>query len=353
MTKENSSPSLYQKIYESIVENIKNDVPEKISVNSIAQKYGVNRNTADKAINMLEQNGWVRRIKRKGTFPVKKNSTQIYSINILYDHSSFQRNFLNSYPFVHAKLIESVFKSALMPQCNLQMLFIDSADSVERKREKLISLGARSGLIILDDFPGFDDIISIVREEQIPYVTFMPPGQNVNTIFHKDEQGSFNAVNYMIRNSGRKKIMFLSGNRRNSLTGPRFEAYKNALAANNIPFREELVFDLHGNENIQELTALLKSGKIDGVFAASFIVGERVYELMKILEIKIPDSIALTVFHDIPVFSVSTPSVTTVKAPLELIGTTMLKILMEMIDFGFREDIEILFDDELLIRKST
>lgn len=353
MSKENSSASLYQKIYESIVENIKNDVIEKISVNSIAQKYGVNRNTADKAINMLEQNGWVRRVKRRGTFPVKKNSAQIYSINILYDHSSFQRNFLNSYPFVHAKLIESVFKSVLMPQCNLQMFFIDSADSIERKREKLISLGSRSGLIILDDFPGFDDIISIIREERIPYVTFMPPGQNINAVFHKDMEGTFNAVNYMIRNSGKKNIMFLSGSRSGALMEPRLEAYKNALSANNIPFREELVFDLHGNENIKELTALLKSGEVDGIFAASFIVGERVYALMKILEINIPGLIALTVFHDIPAFSTSTPSVTAVKAPLEIIGTTMLKTLMEMIDFGFREDIAILFDDELLIRKST
>jgi len=353
MNKENNPISAYKKIYESVIEDIKNGNPEKISVNNIAGKYGVSRNTADKAINMLEQNGWVRRVKRKGTFPVKKNSAQVYSINILYDHSSFQSNFLNSYPFVHAKLIESIFKSTLMPQCNLQMLFIDSADCLERKKEKLLSLGSRSGLIILDGFPGFEDIISIIRSERIPYITFMPPGSGINTVFHKDGEGSFNAVNYIIKNSGKRKIMFLSGNRNESLMKPRYIAYLNALKANGIPFRDELVFDLHGNENIKELTAVLKSGEVDGIFAASFIVGEKVYELMKILDIKIPDAIALAVFHDIPAFSSSTPSVTAVRTPLELIGTTMLKNLMEMIDFGFRENIKILLDNELLIRKST
>ncbi|OGV51702.1 MAG: hypothetical protein A2017_10185 [Lentisphaerae bacterium GWF2_44_16] len=356
MAKENDNTDpAYKKIYEGVIEDIKNGSAGKISVNNVAEKYGVNRNTADKAINMLEQNGWVRRVKRKGTFPVEQNSGKIYSINILYDHDSFQHNFLNSYPFVHVKLIDSIFKSELMSRCNLQMLFMDSTESVDRRRQKLLSLGAKSGLVILDPLYGFDDIMKIIKTEHIPYITFTDPVHDINTVFHKHWNGTSKAVEYLIKASGRKKIMFLSNERKQKIIKPRYEAYLNALKANDIDFSEEFAFDLdvNNNENVQELVSILKSKKFDGIFASSFIVGEKVYQILKILDIKIPEETALIVFHDTPSLSNSSPTVTAVKAPLELIGKTMLEKLVEMIDFGYRDDIRILYEDELIIRSST
>jgi len=346
---------VYKKIYDGVIEGIKGGSSEKISVNNIAEKYNVTRSTADKAINMLEQNGWVRRVKRKGTFPVGKISEKIYFINILYDHSSFQNNFLNSYPFVHIKLIDSIFKSELMSRCNLQLLFMDSSESVDRKKQKLLSLGTKSGLIILDPLYGFEDIIKIIKTEHIPYITFTAPDYNINTVFHKHWNGTSKAVDYLIKSSGRKKILFLSNSRKVELIKPRYEAYLNVLKANNIEFSEKFVFDFNSNDNqdVQNLISILKTGEIDGIFAASFIVGEKVYQILKILDIKMPDEIALIVFHDTPILSNSTPTVTAVKAPLEIIGRTMLEKLVEMIDFGYRDDIRILYEDELVVRSST
>jgi len=347
---------IYKTIFDELVGKIKNEDMRKLSVNTIADEYKVNRNTAVKVLNLLETKGWVEKIRWKGTFPVKKNKPCGYSFNVLYSFDYFYSQYLQASPHAHAMILKGMFGSEFVNQSTMKFIFIKNEDSFETKREKLTCHGPKNGLIILDPQPGFEDLVTIARQERIPYMTATSPDLEVNMVSHKNYEGTFKAVDYLIKVSNRKKILFLSSDKNNIWHKSRFKAYIDAHQANGLEIDPNLIVDLKlDNDNdIQRLVALLKAkNKIDGIFAASFVHGEKIYDMMKILGVRIPQEVALIVFHDTPLLGKASPTVTVVRPPLEKIGAIMIEKLVEMMDFGFRDDIRILLDDELIIREST
>ncbi|MFA6714591.1 MAG: substrate-binding domain-containing protein [Victivallales bacterium] len=354
--KANHTNPIYKEVYNELVKRIENNALDKLSAVSIGQEYNVNRNTADKIIRLLDTNGWVRRIPRKGTFPVKNNLKKINSINIIYSFDAFNRQFLNTYPYVNAKLIESIFRDELARRCNVNLLFIDPLYSYSQILEKFTSLGSRAGFVVLSpDESG--NIINLLRQEQMPYMTFSYEHADFNAVTHDTGQSAYRAVEHLIKISGRKNILFLNVGRSissNPWTAARFRGYVKALEDNNLPLRDELVFNTSGtvDSGIALMEHLKRHSEIDAVFSATFENGLALVNNIKLVGIKIPEDLAVIVFYDLPEFSVSSPAITAVKAPLEKMGHTIIKELLDMINFGFRDDIRHIFNDELILRDS-
>ena len=353
--KANHENPLYKRIYNDLAARIKQGNIEKLSSVSIGKTYSVNRNTADKIISLLETNGWVRRIPRKGTFPVKKNLQKINSINIVYCFNSFNEHFLNRYPFVNAKLIESIYQSELAKQCNINIMLIDPTSTYAQILEKLTAMGPRAGFAILDS-QQFPLGIDILRQEKIPYMTFGPEVFDLNRVSHDSYRGTYRAIEHLIKVSGRRHIAFLNSSsdpKNNPWLYARYQAYTDALEHNGIPFREEYIITESTLEGITGLVSSLKKNrKIDAIFASSFEIGRKIVDALKLSEIKIPEDIAVIVFYDLPEFSQTNPGITVVRAPLEKMGAAIIENLLDMINFGFRDDIRLTFNDELVLRDS-
>jgi len=326
----------------------------RLSAVLLAKEYKINRNTADKIISLLETNNWVRRIPRKGTFPVKQSAQGINSINIIYDFNSFNQEFLNSYPYANAKLIESIYKSELANQCNINILLIAPAGTDSQILEKLSASGPRAGFIVLNPQP-FPLLISLLRREKMPYITFGPEA-DMNQVTHDSYHSACRAVEHLIKVAHRKRIAFMNsgGLLTNPWTAPRFNAYSDTLRKNGIPFKEQYIFSAQiTDENIVEFINSNVHGKgIDAIFASSFEVGRRTVNILKLKGIKIPEEVAVIVFYDLPEFSLSTPTITAIRVPLEKMGHAILEKLIDMINFGFRDDIRITFSNELVLRES-
>lgn len=65
---------LYRQVYNLIVKQLQDNKIEKNFAGSISREYSINRDTAEKVLDLLEANGQVRRIPRKGSFPGKAES---------------------------------------------------------------------------------------------------------------------------------------------------------------------------------------------------------------------------------------------------------------------------------------
>lgn len=354
MNKKKTENPVYQKVYDELVQKIKDGSEEKLSVNSIAQNYNISRNTAIKIINLMQESGWVKTIRKKGTFPVSQKDKNIYTLNIIFEQNSFNSNYLASFPHVHALIIRGMLESELMKKCALKFFFLNSADSFERRRELLTSIGPKEGLIILDPTGGFEDLIKIIKKERLPYITATSPVFDGNIISHKNYEGALKGMKYML--TSRKKVLFISSDSENFWFKDRCKAYIDAHKQMNMTVDKDLIINFNPcrNDDVQELIHRIKTDKsIDGIFAASFIVGEKIYDMLKILNIKMPDDISLMVFHDTPLLSSSNPGVTVIKPPLEKIGRTIVEEIIKMIDFGYKDDVRILFENELIIRESA
>ncbi len=346
---------VYKRIYNDLSEKIKQGTVEKLSSVSIGKAYSVNRNTADKIISLLETNGWVRRVPRKGTFPVKDNLQKMNSINIIYCFNSFNEHFLNRYPYVNAKLIEAIYRSELARQCNINILLLDPASSYSQILEKLTAQGPRAGFVILETGI-LPQLIPMFCQEKMPYMTFAPESMDINRVSHDSYRGTYRAIEHLIKISGRKNIAFLNSSpgTTHPWTSTRIKAYSDVLTENNIPVKDEYIFNsISCDEDIVKvIDALKKNPEIDAVFAASFEVGRKMVNALKLSKIPVPEAIAVIVFYDLPEFSLSNPGITAVKAPLEKMGHAIIENLLDMINFGFRNDIRLTFNDELVLRDS-
>ncbi|OQA79764.1 MAG: HTH-type transcriptional regulator AscG [Lentisphaerae bacterium ADurb.Bin242] len=344
---------LYRKVYDSIVEQLENNKREKISATILSREYSINRNTAEKVMDLLEANGKIRRISRKGSFPIKQSGClHGDSINFLFTRDTFSNQFLDTYPFVNAKLIDGIYRSAASKKCDVNILLLDPASSKAELGAKFSSFGPRAGFVLLNP-ETMPQVLSVLRGEQFPYMAYSSVAEG-NRISHDSYTASCRAVEHLVRITGRKNIAFLNPGSDFTYTGDRMRGYRDTLKKCGIPFREELVFTRPYSDT--EFLAFVQSdypgGKIDAVFSATFEIGRKAVNVLKFCGTRIPEEIAVIVYYDLPEFSMSVPSISCVNVPLEKIAASMVENLFDMINFGFRDDIRIVFKDELILRES-
>ena len=289
----------------------------------------------------------------KVLFPVKQNpGDRTNSINFLFDYNTFNNQFLDTYPCVNAKLIDSIFKNTMAKECDVNIILINPASSDADLAAKFSSFGSRAGFVLLnpDTMPR---VLAILRREQFPYISFAAVSEG-NLISHDGYFATCHAIEHLIRISGRENIAFLNPAADFAYTGDRLKGYRDTLRKQGLPFREELVFTQpYTNENfLSFVQSNFQAGKLDAVFAASFEIGRKAVNALKSCDLRIPEDIAVIVFFDLPEFSTSVPTISCVNVPLESIASAILEKLFEMINFGFRDDVRVILKDELIIRES-
>ncbi|HEX7555405.1 MAG TPA: substrate-binding domain-containing protein, partial [Leptolinea sp.] len=122
---------------------------------------------------------------------------------------------------------------------------------------------------------------------------------------------------------------------------------------NNLPFDPDLVVegdfsDAGGYAAMQQL--ILK--KPDAVFATSDVMAVAAIRALLEAGYKVPEDVAIIGFDDIPLASRSIPALTTIRQPINLVGTGAVKMLVDMIEHPSAETRSLVLSTELIIRTS-
>ena len=158
--------------------------------------------------------------------------------------------------------------------------------------------------------------------------------KNCSKVSVNDKESIFDATNRLI-DSGKNKIAFISGilNRQNAVD--KFIGYKMAIDQSSVKFDQSLTIPVHGeklNEAYYSFVKLLKKHPdIDGVICHSDIVAIGCLQATLSLNKKIPDDIAIIGYSDWFVSSVIIPSLSTISQPVEELGKTAVKLLIDEI----------------------
>jgi len=169
-------------------------------------------------------------------------------------------------------------------------------------------------------------------------------------------QGSYDACEYLIQ-SGRKNIAFYRGRPDNPVFNGRFRGYADALRKHGIASREKLVFK--GGLELEDGNTLVRQlarGKIniDALICVVDMVALGVIAGARDLGLDIPRDLALIGFDNEPAGRIIRPALTTVAQPVELIGNTAFKMLVDQIDGGDKYiEKEIILKMELIKRTSA
>lgn len=209
----------------------------------------------------------------------------------------------------------------------------DGMAEKERKYLQSVSQGRVDGVVAVLFHTNARGLIPLL-EQNIPVVrleaTCKAAGERpLDNLFLDNVGAAQTAVQYLI-DAGHRCIGMLAGH-----IGPTYYraiGYHNALAANNLPARPELVSmgDFNEDGGYQAMQALLDHRpQLTAVFAANDLMAMGAYVALKEAGLCIPQDVAVIGFDNIPTAKLVSPPLTTVDQYQEQVGRRAAEMLFE------------------------
>jgi LacI family transcriptional regulator len=249
------------------------------------------------------------------------------------------------------------FKKLFKPEEMALRSITDEAGEQKERLKRALVQAHPTALIALDIRPD-SDTIAAYTAASVPIVLIDEEAAGVSAISTDNYVGGHIAGEYLIA-KGRKKIAIVTG--RTQVKGgynaeQRLQGFKHALSVGKLSIPTECIIEvLHYSreDGIEVMPKLLDIG-VDAVFCAA---GDNcalgLLAVAKERGIRIPEDIAIIGFDDLFIASVSTPALTTIRQPLEKIAKAAYK--MAVIDRNkiLRNPQKVIFNPELVVRKSA
>ncbi len=233
----------------------------------------------------------------------------------------------------------------------------------KNKKKILLNIAnsKRADAVIILNIKPSQDVIRFYKKNKIPVVLVEEQTQGVHIVKSDNFSGAKKAVDYLLK-KGRKNIGLVIGNyyaKYVSLSSrERFDGYKKSLEENNILLDEKKIFkieDYYFEDGIRALEYFIKEGiKLDAIFcAAGDMVAMGIIKEAQKRKIKIPDDIALVGYDDIVISEIVNPALTTVRQPIEKMGSEAYQIAVNAIKGKYDKPQVIVFEPELIVRESA
>ncbi len=196
--------------------------------------------------------------------------------------------------------------------------------------------------------------------EPLPVISVGRELEGIPSILVDNYQGMGAAVHHLIKEHGYRKIAFLRGPEGNHEEEQRYRAYVDGLAEAGLPLERRLVSAYTNWERSDGLEAVrllldergLRPGED---FEALLSVGDDMacgaIEALRARGVRVPEDVAVVGFNDDEEGRAISPSLTTVRQPVEALGRLALERLLRMLN-GEAAPERLVLPLELIIRRS-
>jgi len=201
-----------------------------------------------------------------------------------------------------------------------------------------------------------DPLISNLLRDRVPFVSVgRHPTRPVHYVDADNVNGARMAVEHLIR-LGHRRIATITGPLDMIHGQDRLSGYRQALEARGIPVEEELIVEgdyteASGTMAMQRLLPFSPTA----IFVASDMMAVGALKALRQAERRVPQDIALVSFDDIPIASAIVPALTTVRQPIEYMGSMAVEVLMGVLEDSSGEEApvqRIVLPTELVVRAS-
>jgi LacI family transcriptional regulator, galactose operon repressor len=204
-----------------------------------------------------------------------------------------------------------------------------------------------------------DEDISKLNASRFPMVLVHrtpPPSLSIPSVTVENVEITTKLVEHLIQVHGKRRIIFLRGPIDQEDSYRREVGYKSALAANGIPFDEDLVLNGGFERDIayNVLDQMLGNGKqvaFDAIFTGDDDAAIGTMQALHKHGYRIPEDIAVIGFDDLGFAPFLNPPLTTVRAPTESVGRIAAERLFELLENQLSNGAVIL-PTEIIIRRS-
>jgi len=218
----------------------------------------------------------------------------------------------------------------------------------------LVQGGVDGVILILPRNPA--NYLEKLQDQQFPYVLVDHQGidEKGPAVGAANFQGAYDATQYLI-GIGHSRIAFITGSMDLGCSHDRLAGYKSALDKNQIDFRSEWViegdFEQASGYNVAKSLMSL-SERPTAIFASNDMMAFGVMNAVRDMGFRVPQDISVIGFDDIYQASQTRPALTTVRQPLEKMGSMAAKMLLEMMEKHEINAQKIELPTQLIIRES-
>jgi len=214
------------------------------------------------------------------------------------------------------------------------------------------------GMLVFSDGL-FDEDIANLNASGFPMVLVhrtSPNSLNIPSVTVENIEITHKLVEHLIQVHGKRRVLFMRGPLHQEDSNRRETGYKSALAANGIPFDENLILNGEFERDIayQVLNDFLANGKrvaFDAVFTGDDDAAIGVLRALHKHGYRIPEEIAVVGFDDLGFASFLNPPLTTVRAPTESVGRIATEKLFTLLENSSAND-AIVLPTEIIFRRS-
>lgn len=246
---------------------------------------------------------------------------------------------------------------AVLYQAGYTLVLGHSDGVAEREQAHLAMLrgeGAAGVILIPDNGPGAD--YRALREWKLPVVAVdrAPSGLEVDLVSCNNREGTQRATEHLLQH-GYQDIAFINGPENLSVSQERLRGYQDALRAAGIT--PPAPFVLHsdfrqagGRSGMQRLLSLAKPPR-------AVLIGNNLMTLGALEAIyergwRVPEQVAVVGFDDLPWAGSLRPPLTAVAQPLEEIGRTAARLLLERLQRPDHMVRQVVLPTQLIVRDS-
>ena len=336
--------------------HIENNSGQKVTIYDVAKKANVSITTVSRVFNNNPS------VSRKTRRKVQKAIEELNYVpnaiarSLVYQSSKTIGLIVSDVtnPFF-ADAIDGIEK--VLSNEGYTVLLCDTRYSQERESRYISQMIEKrvDGIIIFSAYVSDIDFIKKAINT-IPLVSVQSTFKEIDCINTTDEDGAFEAVDYLIK-LGHRNIAFLVYDYDNSTITNRMMGYLRAHKNNGIPVNEDYIIKSKFTYNAgyyMTKKLLEKHLEVTAIFAYNDMIAIGAYMAINERGLKIPDDISVVGYDDIEMASIVTPKLTTVSQPFYDMGKNAAELLLKRI----KEDTEaipqtILLPTKLVIRESA
>ena len=211
------------------------------------------------------------------------------------------------------------------------------------------------GIIIFSAFAN-DTMLYTKVKNIMPFVSVQSTFNDVDCVNTTDEQGAFEAVDYLIK-QGHRNIAFLVYDYGNSTISDRMKGYLRAYKENELPVNKEYIRTAAFSPNCgYDMTeeVLKKYPEVTAIFTYNDKIALDAYLAIQAKGLKIPEDISVVGYDDVERACMVRPRLTTVSQPFHEIGVTAAELLLKRIKENKKATPQtILLPAKLVVRESV
>ncbi|AZM64320.1 MULTISPECIES: LacI family DNA-binding transcriptional regulator [unclassified Streptomyces] len=239
----------------------------------------------------------------------------------------------------------------------IQLLLTLVRTDAERRRLVEYARGGRVDGVMLMSVHAEDALPDMLADVGLPTVLLgRRSGDEAVTYVDADNTGGArSAVTHLLK-AGRRSIGTITGPPDMYVAQCRLRGYREALERGGVEARPSWTAegDFSADSGHRAMAELIeRAPEIDGVFAASDTMAAGALGALRAAGRRVPEDVAVVGFDDFPLAQHTAPKLTTVRQPLEEIGRTMVRLLLEEMDAPAVAWRHVILRTELVLRDSA